>query len=118
MGGALPRSGPAATPNGSVSHPVAKDGLVFLQGTLTSKPDSPAAYTTVDRVRAAVRAVPGADAKVGGGTAVNMDVEHYATRDRNLIIPLVLLVVLIILALRAGHAGDHRAPLGRVLGMP
>ncbi len=46
-----------------------------------------------------MHAVPGADAKVGGGTAVNMDVEHYATRDRNLIIPLVLLVVLIILAL-------------------
>src|SRR5262249_58423116 len=31
--------------------------------------------------------------------AVTMDVEHYATRDRNLIIPLVLVVVLIILAL-------------------
>ena len=46
-----------------------------------------------------MRAVPGADAKVGGGTAVTMDVEHYATRDRNLIIPLVLVVVLIILAL-------------------
>jgi RND superfamily putative drug exporter len=28
-----------------------------------------------------------------------MDVEHYATRDRNVIIPLVLVVVLIILAL-------------------
>jgi RND superfamily putative drug exporter len=83
----------------SVSHPATKDGLDFLQGTLTSKPDSPAAYTTIDKVRAAVHAVPGADAKVGGGTAVNMDVEHYATRDRNLIIPLVLLVVLIILAL-------------------
>jgi len=83
----------------TVSRPVTKDGLVFLQGTLTSKPDSPAAYTTIDKVRAAVRAVPGADAKVGGGTAVTMDVEHYATRDRNLIIPLVLVVVLIILAL-------------------
>jgi RND superfamily putative drug exporter len=83
----------------SVSRPVTKDGLVFLQGTLASKPDSPAAYTTIDKLRAAVHAVPGANAKVGGGTAVNMDVEHYATRDRNLIIPLVLLVVLIILAL-------------------
>ena len=83
----------------SVSRPVTKDGLVFLQGTLTSKPDSPAAYTTIAKVRAAVHAVPGADAKVGGGTAVNMDVEHYATRDRNVIIPLVLLVVLVILAL-------------------
>jgi RND superfamily putative drug exporter len=83
----------------AVSHPAVKDGLVYLQGTLTSKPDSPAAYSTVDKVRTAVQAVPGADAKVGGATAINMDVEHYATRDRNLIIPLVLFVVLVILAL-------------------
>jgi RND superfamily putative drug exporter len=81
-----------------VSRPAVKDGLVFLQGTLTSKPDSPAGYATIDRVRAAVHAVPGAGAKVGG-SAVTMDVEYYATRDRNLIIPLVLVVVLIILAL-------------------
>jgi RND superfamily putative drug exporter len=58
-----------------------------------------AAYATVDRVRAAEHAVPGADAKVGGGTAITQDVERYATRDRNVIIPLVLLVVLIILGL-------------------
>jgi putative drug exporter of the RND superfamily len=83
----------------AVSRPAVKDGLVYLQGTLASKPDSPAAYTTIDKVRAAVHAVPGAEAKVGGGTAVTMDVEHYAARDRNLIIPLVLLVVLAILAL-------------------
>jgi len=82
-----------------VSRPVTKDGLVLVEGTLTSKPDSPAAYATVDRVRAAVHAIPGAAAKVGGGTAVTMDVERYAARDRNLIIPLVLLVVLVILAL-------------------
>jgi len=83
----------------AVSRPVTKDGLVLVEGTLTSKPDSPAAYATVDRVRAAVHAIPGAAAKVGGGTAVTMDVERYAARDRNLIIPLVLLVVLVILAL-------------------
>jgi RND superfamily putative drug exporter len=82
-----------------VAPPVTKDGLVYLQGTLTGRPDSPAAYATVDRVRAAVHKIPGADAKVGGGTAINMDVEHYVTRDRNVIIPLVLLVVLLILAL-------------------
>jgi RND superfamily putative drug exporter len=83
----------------AVAPPVIKDGLVYLQGTLASKPDSPAAYATVDLVRAAVHAVPGANAKVGGGTAINQDVERYANRDRNLIIPLVLLVVLVILGL-------------------
>jgi putative drug exporter of the RND superfamily len=83
----------------AVTPPAVKDGLVYLQGTLASQPDSPAAAATVDRVRAAVHAVPGADAKVGGGTAITSDVERYATHDRNLIIPLVLFVVLIILGL-------------------
>jgi putative drug exporter of the RND superfamily len=83
----------------AVSPPQVRDGLVLLQGTLSAPPDSQAAYNTVTRVRTAVHAVPGADAKVGGATAINLDVEHYAIRDRNVIIPLVLLVVLIILGL-------------------
>jgi len=83
----------------TVSPPQVRDGLVLLQGTLSAPPDSQAAYDTVTRVRTAVHAVPGADAKVGGATAINLDVEHYAIRDRNVIIPLVLLVVLIILGL-------------------
>jgi RND superfamily putative drug exporter len=83
----------------AVAPPVVKDGLVYLQGTLASQPDSPAAAATVDRVRTAVHAVPGGEAKVGGGTAITTDVERYATRDRNLIIPLVLVVVMIILGL-------------------
>jgi len=83
----------------AVSPPAVKNGLVYLQGTLASKPDSPAAAATVDRARAAVHAVPGANAKVGGATAISSDVERYATRDRNVIIPLVLLVVLLILGL-------------------
>ena len=62
-------------------------------------PDSQAAYTVVSQVRTAVHAIPGADAKVGGSTAINADVQHYAIRDRNVIIPLILLVVLIILGL-------------------
>jgi RND superfamily putative drug exporter len=83
----------------AVSPPVVRDGLVLVQGTLAVPPDSQAAYATVNRVRDAVHAVPGADAKVGGATAINLDVENYAIRDRNVIIPLVLVVVLIILAL-------------------
>jgi hypothetical protein len=34
---------------------------------------------------AAVHAVPGADAKVGGNTAINLDVAHACTHDRNLL---------------------------------
>ncbi len=94
------RAALAGTPGiAAIAPPQVKDGLVYLQGTLGSKPDSQAAYATIDLVRANVGAVPGADAKVGGASAINLDVERYATHDRNVIIPLVLLVVLIILAL-------------------
>jgi putative drug exporter of the RND superfamily len=90
----------AGTPGiASVTPPVISGGLVYLQGTLASQPVSQAAYATVDRVRSATHRIPGADAKVGGGSAVTMDVESYAARDRNVIIPLVLLVVMIILGL-------------------
>jgi RND superfamily putative drug exporter len=90
----------AATPGiQTVSHQAVKNGQAFVQGTLASKPDSAAAYATIGRARAALHAIPGANAKVGGGTAINLDVERYAQRDRNVIIPLVLVVVMIILAL-------------------
>jgi RND superfamily putative drug exporter len=83
----------------SVSPPVTKDGLAFEEATMTMPPDSPAAYQLVDAIRSTVHAIPGADAKVGGGTAINMDVESAAAHDRNLLIPLILGVVLIILGL-------------------
>jgi glucose/mannose transport system permease protein len=41
--------------------------------------------------------VPGANALVGGTTAVNHDVASAAVNDRRLVIPLVLVVVLVIL---------------------
>jgi RND superfamily putative drug exporter len=76
---------------------VIKDGLVMLQGTLRDLPDSPAAQATVERARDAVHAVDGADAKVGGMTALIMDMNEANQHDNRLIIPLVLLVVLLIL---------------------
>jgi putative drug exporter of the RND superfamily len=79
--------------------PTVQGDTVFLQGTLTDPPDSKAAHDTVDRVRAAVHAVPGADAVVGGSTALNVDVQRAAQHDSNLIIPIVLGVVFVILAL-------------------
>ncbi|HWB37474.1 MAG TPA: MMPL family transporter, partial [Rugosimonospora sp.] len=83
----------------TVGPPVVKDGHAYLQGTLTSPADSQAALDTVQRVRDAVHPIAGADALVGGNTAVNLDVRDAARYDRNLIIPIVLLVVLVILAL-------------------
>ena len=82
-----------------VTPPVTRVGHAYLEGTLTAAPDSRAAYTTIDRVRANVQAVPGADALVGGNTAINLDVQRAAAHDRNVIIPVVLAVVFVILAL-------------------
>ncbi len=76
-----------------------KDGYSFVQGTLTSSPDSQASFRSVERLRASVHAIPGADAKVGGGSAVNLDIQRASRHDRNLVVPIVLVVVLVILGL-------------------
>jgi RND superfamily putative drug exporter len=82
-----------------VIGPVDKVGHAYLQGTLTTAPDSQAAYNTIDRVRDAVHAVPGANALVGGNTAVNLDIQRAAAHDRKVIIPFILVVVFLILGL-------------------
>ncbi len=83
----------------SVTEPVVMDGHAYLEGTLTSAPDGQAAYDTVDRVRDAVHAVPGADALVGGQSATTLDVERAAWRDSRVVIPIMLLAVFVILTL-------------------
>jgi RND superfamily putative drug exporter len=90
----------AATPGiAHVTPPVTLAGYAYLQGTLTAAPDSQAAYNTIDRVRAAVHAVPGGRALVGGNTAVNLDVARASDHDRTLLLPLILAVVLVILVI-------------------
>jgi RND superfamily putative drug exporter len=83
----------------AVADPIVKNGLVELDGTLQTAPDSHAAQDTVKQVRTAVHALPGADAKVGGTTAMTIDINRANQHDNRLIIPLVLLVVLLILGL-------------------
>jgi len=83
----------------SVTGPLVADGHAFFQGTLTAAPDSQAAFTTVTNVRTAVHAVPGANALVGGNSAVTLDIAHAADHDRNLIIPIILALVFVILGL-------------------
>ncbi|WP_327003676.1 MMPL family transporter [Dactylosporangium sp. NBC_01737] len=101
-GAAATRAAFAAVPGidpASISEPAVQGGFAYMSGELVDQADSQAAYNTVDRVRAAVHAVPGAAAKVGGTTAINLDVQRAAKHDRNLIIPIVLAVVLLILIL-------------------
>ncbi len=75
------------------------DGRLLVNVTLDYAYDSHQAYDTVKRLRAAVHAIPGADAIVGGAAAINLDTNQASRHDRNLIIPIVLLVILVILAL-------------------
>jgi RND superfamily putative drug exporter len=94
------QSAVSATPGvTAVTRPVVKDGYAYVEGTLTSASDSQASYDLVDQLRSRVHAIPGADAKVGGSSAVNLDIQRASRHDRNLVVPLVLVVVLIILGL-------------------
>jgi RND superfamily putative drug exporter len=83
----------------AVSQPAVHGGLVVLDATLTAQPDSPAAIATVQHLRTAVHAIPGADAKVGGQTAMTIDLNAAQDHDNKLIIPLVLLAMLVIIGL-------------------
>ncbi|MDQ2589259.1 MMPL family transporter [Saccharothrix yanglingensis] len=75
------------------------DDLVRLDVVLDDPADSEAAVATVQRLREAVRAVPDADAKVGGPTATQLDTQNTSERDRLVIIPIVLVVIFLVLAL-------------------
>ncbi|MEV3973634.1 MMPL family transporter [Streptomyces sp. NPDC050698] len=79
--------------------PLVVDGRVRIDATLTAAADSDAAKETVERLRARVHAVPGADALVGGYTAQQYDTQRTAARDRTVIVPIVLAVILLILML-------------------
>ena len=82
---------------GRAAPPFVKSGVALVSVPLTDDPTSKAAFATVDEVRTAVHAVPGADALVGGGSAINADIEKASMRDNKVIIPLVLVVVMIVL---------------------
>ncbi|MET7969700.1 MMPL family transporter [Micromonospora sp. NPDC005305] len=72
---------------------------VRVPAVLGAAPDSDAARDAVTRLRAAVHAVPDAQALVGGRTATVLDEERTVNRDNRVVIPLVLAVVLVILVL-------------------
>ncbi|HEV7965591.1 MAG TPA: MMPL family transporter [Actinoplanes sp.] len=90
---------PGATPPIATPLPKILDGLVRVDVTLAVPADSRQADDVIRALRAKLRTLPGADAKVGGYTAINLDVQTTAQRDRNVIIPLVLAVVFVVLVL-------------------
>jgi RND superfamily putative drug exporter len=74
-------------------------GRTLVNVNLADRYDTGAAEATLQRLRTAMHAVPGAHALVGGSTAVNVDTRAASRHDRNLIIPIVLAVILVVLAL-------------------
>ncbi|WP_239676525.1 MMPL family transporter [Natronosporangium hydrolyticum] len=80
-------------------RPDAEDGdLARISVTLAEPADSEAAIATIDPLRDAVRGVDGAEALVGGQTAVDADTRVAAERDRAVIIPIALAIVFVIIA--------------------
>lgn len=79
--------------------PLVIDGRVRIDATLAAPADSDAAKESVQRLRDRVHAVPGADALVGGYTAQQYDTQRTSERDRAVIVPVVLGIILLILVL-------------------
>ncbi|SNS63106.1 putative drug exporter of the RND superfamily [Micrococcales bacterium KH10] len=88
----------AGPPGEPEPQPKVIAGQVLLQATLTQAPDSDAAAETIVDLREELSTTaPGA--LVGGVTATAVDTNQAAIHDRNLIIPIVLVVITLILML-------------------
>ncbi|SNS26346.1 putative drug exporter of the RND superfamily [Geodermatophilus saharensis] len=83
----------------AVDPPQVSGDAALVTASLADPVDSPAAYATVDRLRAALDDVGDGQALVGGNTALNLDVQNASQRDNRVVIPLIMLVVLVVLGL-------------------
>ncbi|MCD9153721.1 MMPL family transporter [Aeromicrobium duanguangcaii] len=81
----------------TVTPPRTKGDVSYIEATLSVPSDSSAAQDAIEDIRDAVGAVDGADALVGGTTALNLDVQQASAADNRLIIPIILAVVLLVL---------------------
>ncbi|MCI2237270.1 MMPL family transporter [Paenibacillus sp. TRM 82003] len=100
----------SAVPGAASAQVVATAGdLVRIDAAIEAEPGSAASRATVERLREAVGAVPGADALVGGTEAEAADERAAAQRDLLVVGPLVVAVVLAVLVVLL------RALLGPVL---
>jgi RND superfamily putative drug exporter len=83
---------------GSGGAPLTVDGRVQIAAVLADPTGSEQALDTVQRIRDAVHAVSGANALVGGQSAIQLDTIATSERDLKVIIPIVLVVVFLVLA--------------------
>ena len=72
-------------------------GIKLLTVPVQGDPAARAAFDQVKAIRAAVHGVDGADALVGGTSAIYLDIQNASHRDNLVIIPVVLVVVMLIL---------------------
>ncbi|MEU3725317.1 MMPL family transporter [Streptomyces sp. NPDC031705] len=79
--------------------PLVVDGRIRMDATLEAAADSDDAKQTVAALRTRLHAVPDANAIVGGYTAQQYDTQRTAARDRMVIVPVVLGIILLILFL-------------------
>jgi RND superfamily putative drug exporter len=89
-----------STPGVAAAQVTARSGnLVEMSAILDSTVGTDASHRTIEELRTRIHAVPGANALAGGTAATDLDISKATTHDRNVIVPLVLGVVLVILAL-------------------
>lgn len=72
-------------------------GLTRWSVVIDAPPASERAFDTLEALRASLAQVPGTDALVGGTDAQVLDIQTAAAEDREVIIPLILVVVLAVL---------------------
>ncbi|MEV1129816.1 MMPL family transporter [Agromyces sp. NPDC049794] len=93
---------PLGPPGSPAGDPTVVDGRVQLDATLAFASDSAEAEQVITELRDDLRATTTSaedPVLVGGTSAIALDTKESSIRDRNLIIPLVLVVILLILML-------------------
>jgi RND superfamily putative drug exporter len=90
---------PDGTPGADMAPAKVVDGIGEVDAILKYDANSPEAFTVLKNLRAALHSQLGPNVYVGGFTAINYDSQVASTRDRNVIIPIVLFVILLILML-------------------
>ena len=78
---------------------ISDGSITKIDVVLDAEGRSEAAYAAIVKLRDAVHAVAGADAKVGGQDAQYLDVKNAYAKDQSTIIPIILALVFIVLVL-------------------
>ena len=84
---------------GAPSQPITKGGTALITQAVPGDVAGQAAFDSVKQVRDAVHQVSGADALVGGTSAIFLDTNQASAHDNKVILPVTLVVVMLILML-------------------